>query len=94
MIGCMNHAVAQAARVAEGQAQLARLLKVAPSTVNQWISGKRPVPIERCVAIERLTRGVVARQDLRPDDWREIWPEIAALTAAPSQAPELAQEAA
>lgn len=29
-----------------------------------------------CVAIERATGGAVTRRDLRPDDWREIWPEL------------------
>ena len=27
------------------------------------------VPIEHCVAIERLTAGAVTRRDLRPGDW-------------------------
>lgn len=30
----------------------------------------------RCVAIERATSGAVSRRDLRPLDWREIWPEL------------------
>lgn len=29
-----------------------------------------------CVSIERETRGQVTRRDLRPDDWRDIWPEL------------------
>lgn len=44
--------------------------------VSRWISGKRPVPIARCVAIEMATDGEVSRKDLRPDDWRSIWPEL------------------
>ena len=47
------------------------------SLVSQWGSGTRPVPIERCVPIERATLGKVTRKDLRPDDWHEIWPELA-----------------
>ena len=35
------------------------------------------MPIERCVPIERATNGAVTRKDLRPDDWQEIWPELA-----------------
>lgn len=31
----------------------------------------------RCVAIERATNGAVTRKDLRPHDWRDIWPELA-----------------
>lgn len=31
-------------------------------------------------AIERETDGVVTRQELRPDDWAAIWPELKPLT--------------
>ena len=47
--------------------------------VSRWVTGERPVPIERCVAIERATGGVVTRRDLRPDDWQDIWPELVGL---------------
>lgn len=30
-----------------------------------------------CVAIERQSGGFVTRQDLRPYDWRDNWPELA-----------------
>lgn len=56
---------------------LSRALGVAPSLVSQWASGDRPVPVDRCVAIERATNGAVTRRDLRPDDWQLIWPELA-----------------
>jgi DNA-binding transcriptional regulator YdaS (Cro superfamily) len=29
------------------------------------------------VSIERLSDGQVTRQELRPDDWADIWPELA-----------------
>lgn len=47
--------------------------------IRQWqhgYSGRRP-DAANCVAIEKATRGVVTRQELRPDDWRAIWPELA-----------------
>lgn len=56
---------------------LAHLIGVSPAAVNQWISGHRPVPVERCVAIERATHGQVTRKDLRPNDYSLIWPELA-----------------
>ncbi|MDE2254588.1 MAG: helix-turn-helix domain-containing protein [Betaproteobacteria bacterium] len=31
---------------------------------------------ELCVRIERATLGRVSRPALRPDDWRDIWPEL------------------
>lgn len=62
---------------AGGQAQLARDLGVTAGAVNHWVTGARPVPIQHCVAIERLSKGAVTRRDLRPDDWHLIWPELA-----------------
>lgn len=60
-----------------GISVLARALGVTPPTVHQWLKGLRPIPVERCTAIERATCGQVTRRDLRPDDWQEIWPELA-----------------
>ena len=57
---------------------LARAVNAPSSSVSQWASGKRPIPAERCPAIERATNGAVTRRDLRPDDWQRIWPELAA----------------
>lgn len=44
--------------------------------VEHWLK-KGWVSVERCVAIERATNGAVSRRDLRPNDWQEIWPELA-----------------
>lgn len=36
------------------------------------------VPSEKlCVAIERESKRMITRQILRPDDWHDIWPELA-----------------
>ena len=46
--------------------------------IRQWQHGyanRRPGPAA-CVAIEKATSGAVRRQDLRPDDWHLIWPEL------------------
>jgi len=56
---------------------LAIALGVAQVLVYQWHTGRRPVPLERCAEIERITNGAVTRRDLRPDDWQRIWPELA-----------------
>lgn len=63
---------------------LASRLNVAPQQIYQWASGSRGVPIERCVEIEQATDGAVTRQDLRPDDWHRIWPELADKASAPA----------
>jgi DNA-binding transcriptional regulator YdaS (Cro superfamily) len=58
--------------------ELARSIGVDPAQVRQWrygYVGRKPEP-KSCVAIEQATNGQVTRQDLRPDDWHLIWPEL------------------
>lgn len=62
-------------------AALATGLGISRAGVYQWIKGIRPVPVRFCASIEQLTAGAVTRQMLRPDDWAEIWPELAAVAA-------------
>ena len=61
-------------------AQLAEKIGVKSDVqVRQWQHGyadRKPSP-GYAVAIERATKGAVTRKDLRPDDWRQIWPELA-----------------
>ncbi len=65
-----NKAIYTACSILGGQANLARMIGVAPPTVNQWCNGVRPVPAERCPVIERATNGAVRCEDLRPDvEW-------------------------
>lgn len=59
-----------------GGVQLAEQLGVAPAYLSQMVNGHRAISPERCVAIEKATDGKVTRRDLRPDDWRAIWPEL------------------
>ncbi len=66
----MKQAIQKACDIAGGQSALARLLGVKPPSVNEWVKGHRPIPAERCPAIERATSGAVRCEDLRPDvDW-------------------------
>ena len=60
----------------------AKQIGVPAPLLSQWRTGSRPVPIERCVTIETATKGAVTRKDLRPDDWHQIWPELAKGKAA------------
>lgn len=73
-------AVKKAAKILGGQAKLARALGIFPVNVANWItkdvSRHRPVPPAKCVAIEHLTGGKVTRRELRPNDWRDLWPEL------------------
>lgn len=75
MIQAMNP-IERASEHLGGQTALAIAVEVRQPTVSEWARGLRPVPIERCVAIEKVTSGAVTRRDLRPDDWWRIWPEL------------------
>lgn len=55
---------------------LAKEIDVPPALISQWRNNVRPVPIERCMPIEKATGGRVTRKDLRPNDYFDIWPEI------------------
>ncbi|MDR8087816.1 helix-turn-helix domain-containing protein [Burkholderia gladioli] len=59
------------------QSAFAVRLGVSQGLIYQWLTGRRPVSADKCVAIERATDGEVTRRDLRPNDWRDIWPELA-----------------
>jgi len=62
--------------IAQGVSKLADQIGVGQSVVSNW--RKRGTLIEplMCARIEKVTRGEVSRQDLRPTDWQEIWPEL------------------
>jgi DNA-binding transcriptional regulator YdaS (Cro superfamily) len=72
-------------------ANLARKLAVSPVLISQWRHDARPVPIDRCIEIERATDCAVTRRELRPLDWWRIWPE---LVTEDHPAPESREEAA
>ncbi|WP_313074930.1 transcriptional regulator [Melaminivora sp.] len=76
-----TEAVRRAAQLLGSQRALAQALGVAAVNISQWTrhggAKGRPVPPKQCVRIERLTSGQVKRQQLRPDDWADIWPELA-----------------
>lgn len=66
-------AIARAIRLAGGPAALAKQLNESIQTVSNWAARGRP-PANRCAAIQRITG--VDRRELRPDDWRDYWPEL------------------
>jgi DNA-binding transcriptional regulator YdaS (Cro superfamily) len=69
----------------ETAVNLAGRIGVTPAFVSHWRTGLRPIPLERCAAIEQATGGLVTRQELRPDDWHLIWPELAERAAASTE---------
>lgn len=60
----------------------ARLDGVSPSYLSQMASGKSPISPKRAAEIEAATEKAVTRQELFPDDWETIWPELGASAAA------------
>lgn len=64
------------------QSDFANSIGVTQGMVYQWINKDRPVTPIKCVEIEKQTKGHVTRKDLRPDDWKKIWPELAMKKAA------------
>lgn len=44
--------------------------------------GQPPLGPRLCAKIEQASRKKITRMDLRPNDWAEIWPELARKQAA------------
>jgi DNA-binding transcriptional regulator YdaS (Cro superfamily) len=64
------------------QARLARRLKLARQTINDW-GRNGDIPIEHCAAVEDECKGEFRRWHFRPDDWFRIWPELTNVEGAP-----------
>ena len=54
----------------------AQLDGVSTSYLSQMAKGTAPISPKRCVEIEQKTNGEVTRQELCPDDWQALWPEL------------------
>ncbi|MGO4326758.1 transcriptional regulator [Cupriavidus sp. 2TAF22] len=72
--------------IAGSQTKLAAELGVSQQNISNWVKSgipqdKRPVIARK---LERLTGGRVTRQMVCPDDWAEIWPELADVPAHPA----------
>ena len=79
-----RHPVDRAADAVGGTSNLAAALGVSIQAISNWKD--RGVPIERCVAIEQITKTAVTRRDLRPQDWQAIWPELERRGGVPDSA--------
>lgn len=73
--------IEKAAQVVGGLTKLANMLGVSPPTVHEWKTLKRKVPAARCKSIVMAANGAVTLQELRPNDWQDYWPELAAAPA-------------
>jgi DNA-binding transcriptional regulator YdaS (Cro superfamily) len=64
----------EAIRRAGSQTALARLIGKKQPHIHKWLHSPNPLRPEHCRSIE-LAVGV-RRQELRPGDWMDIWPEL------------------
>ena len=69
-------ALKRAIGIVGSQASLASSIGVKQQHVWNWLNRGDAIPPEYCHPIEQATKGAVTRQDLRPDDWQRIWPEL------------------
>lgn len=56
------------------RSHIAAAIGVSNQAISNW--KMRGVPVERCLAIDRATGGRVTRQELRPNDYWLIWPDL------------------
>jgi DNA-binding transcriptional regulator YdaS (Cro superfamily) len=71
-----------------GSSSFAREVGISPIYLSQLAArqdGREAKP-ELCVVIERKSGWQVRRWDLRPEDWRRIWPELIEAPGAPPAA--------
>ena len=61
-----------------GTVKVAKMCEVEPAAVSQW--KKNGIPREQLLflaaRIEKESHGLVTRQDLFPNNWYLVWPEL------------------
>lgn len=67
---------------------LARQIRAHEPDVSRWASGRRPIPVRYGALIEQATGGAVTRQEMFPEDWPRIWPELSSVAAQVEQQPQ------
>ena len=63
------------------QAALAKAIGAHAPDISRWADGTRPIPFRFGAPIEAATGGMVTRQEMFPDDWAQLWPELVAMSA-------------
>lgn len=61
----------------DGREQFATDCHTTLGHLRNVMYGYRPCSAELAAAIERVSHGAVKRPSMRPDDWQDIWPELA-----------------
>ena len=73
----------RAVEIAGSQVALGRALGHSQALVFKWLNSSNGLGPIYCVKIEQ--KFGVRRQDLRPDDWHLIWPELITAPAHKAQ---------
>lgn len=76
-----NPKLTAAVLAAGGVTKVAERLGESPQVIANWVARGR-VPVAKCAAAETALEGRVTKSDLRPTDWRNIWPEAKRARAA------------
>ena len=58
--------IKQAIYLAGGGSLVAAFFSISPAAVSKWPKNGQ-VPSERCIGLEKLSKGIVTRYELRPD---------------------------
>lgn len=69
--------VARAIELAGGPVHVARSLNLSRQVVYFYGTGERRLNSDHAAALEALTGGKVTRQQMWPNSWKRIWPELA-----------------
>jgi len=67
MIKNNNNAINRAIASLDGTTSTAKKFGITTQTVDQWLKGKRPVPMHRCIEFEYKTNLPGLCEKLRPD---------------------------
>ena len=68
----------RAIKIIGTQQTTADTLGVRQSTLAGWLK-REQVPAQYCAMLEIATGGQIIREELWPDDWQRIWPELVPL---------------
>ncbi len=66
-----------------GPAAVSGRLGIKAPSVHGWMTGKHGIPDSRLIELgaDIEATGLYTRKQLRPNDWQQIWPELAAAAA-------------
>lgn len=68
-----------------GTFAVAALLRIRPPSVSGWRDGRSvlAIPDDKLIRLAPIAeeKGIASRQELRPHDWQQIWPELALAAA-------------